>query len=124
MRHIGKLNGVVVARPDRLTEIGADLGRVNLEGRDKLEVRDVMPAETHVHQTRNLCIVGCAPIILNSLHERTHTVADTRDSHLYSHRIQSPHSPKRALGAQRTKDRVYPVPPFEILTLGSATLLG
>ena len=33
VRHIGKLNGVVVARPDRLTEIGAHLGRVDLEGR-------------------------------------------------------------------------------------------
>jgi hypothetical protein len=49
-RHVGDLDGVVLAGDDRLGQVEADLLGVDVEGGDELDVADVVVAELHVHQ--------------------------------------------------------------------------
>src|SRR3712207_8198776 len=44
---------VVLARPDRLAEVLADLRGVDVEGRRELDVADVVAAEVDVHEPRH-----------------------------------------------------------------------
>jgi hypothetical protein len=43
---VGELDGVVLATIDCLAEVVADLGGVDVKGRDKLEVADVISPKT------------------------------------------------------------------------------
>ena len=54
VRDVGELDRVVLARPDRLGEVLADLLGVDVEGRDELDVLDVVAAEVDVHEARDL----------------------------------------------------------------------
>ena len=53
LRHVGELDRVVLARPDRLGQVLADLVGVDVEGRRELDVTDVVAAEVDVHETRH-----------------------------------------------------------------------
>ena len=60
---------VVLAREDRLAQVGADLGGVDVEGGDELDVAHVVAAELRVHQARDVVgRIGVA-VVLDPLHE-------------------------------------------------------
>ena len=48
--HVGELDGVVLAGEDGLADVEADLGGVDVEGGDDLDVADVVAAEHDVHE--------------------------------------------------------------------------
>jgi hypothetical protein len=81
---VGELDGVVLARPDRLGEVLADLVGVDVEGGAELDVGDVVAAEVHVHQAGDgLTRIGVL-VELHALDQRGRAVAhaDDRDAHL------------------------------------------
>ena len=83
-RRLGELDRVVLAGPDRLAEVLADLRRVDVEGGGELDVAHVVAAEVDVHQAGDaLGGVGVA-VVVDALHERRGAVADAddRDAHL------------------------------------------
>jgi hypothetical protein len=51
-RDVGELDRVVLATLDGLAEVAADLGGVDVKGRDELDVADVIAAQDHVHEAR------------------------------------------------------------------------
>ena len=64
---------------DGLAEVEADLGGVDVEGGDELDVADVVAAEHHVHEAGDgLGRVGVA-VVLEALHQRAGAVADAGD---------------------------------------------
>ena len=66
-------------REDGLADVEADLGRVDVEGGDDLDVAHVVAAELHVHEAGDgLGRVGVA-VVLQALHQRAGAVADSRD---------------------------------------------
>ena len=60
---LGELDGVVHSPVDRLGEITAHLGRVDVKGRHELQVADVITAEFDVHQARYM-IAGLGVLVI------------------------------------------------------------
>ena len=79
VRDVGELDRVVLARPDRLGEVLADLLGVDVEGGDELDVADVIAAEVHVHQAGNLLGGVGVLVVLDALDEAVGAVADADD---------------------------------------------
>ena len=77
--HVGELDRVVLARPDRLGEVFADLLGVDVEGGDELDVADVVAAEVDVHQARNFVGRVGVLVVLDALDEGVGAVADADD---------------------------------------------
>ena len=74
-----ELDRVVLARPDRLAEVLADLRRVDVERGGELDVAHVVAAEVDVHQARDaLRAVGVA-VVVDALDEGRGAVADADD---------------------------------------------
>ncbi len=82
-RHIGNLDGVVLAGDDRLGQIASDLLRVDVERRDKLQVSNVVLAEQGVHQARYLRRRLSVAVVLDPLDEGCGAVAHTDNSDTY-----------------------------------------
>ena len=76
---VGELDRVVLARPDRLGEVLADLLGVDVEGGDELDVADVVAAEVDVHQARDLLGGVGVLVVLDALDEGVGAVADADD---------------------------------------------
>ena len=76
---VGELDRVVLARPDRLGEVLADLLGVDVEGGDELDVADVVAAEVDVHQARDLLVGVGVLVVLDALDEAVGAVADADD---------------------------------------------
>src|SRR6476660_5491422 len=79
IRHVGELDRVVLARPDRLGEVFADLLLVDVEGGDELDVADVVAAQFDVHQARNFLGRIGVLVVLDALDEGVGAVTDTDD---------------------------------------------
>ena len=79
VRHLGELDRVVLARPDRLAEVLADLLGVDVEGRRELDVADVVAAEVDVHEAGNVLVRVGVLVVLDALDEAVGAVADTDD---------------------------------------------
>ena len=77
--HVGELDRVVLARPDRLGEVLADLLGVDVEGGDELDVADVVAAEVDVHQAGDLLGRVGVLVVLDALDEGVGAVADADD---------------------------------------------
>ena len=77
--HVGELDRVVLARPDRLGEVLADLLGVDVEGGDELDVADVVAAEVDVHQARDFLGGVGVLVVLDALDEGVGAVADADD---------------------------------------------
>ena len=58
---LGEADGVVLPGEDGLGEVGADLGRVDVEGGDRLEIAHVVAAEHHVHEAGDRLVRVGAP---------------------------------------------------------------
>jgi hypothetical protein len=84
VRHVGELDRVVLAGPDRLGEVLADLVGIDVERGRELDVRDVVAAEVDVHQAGHVLGRIGVLVVLDALHERGRAVADAddRDAHL------------------------------------------
>jgi hypothetical protein len=83
LRHVGELDGVVLARPDRLGQVLADLVRVDVEGGRELDVAHVVAAQVHVHEARHALGRVRILVVLHALHERRGAVADAHDRYPY-----------------------------------------
>ena len=79
LRDVGELIRVVLAGEDRLGEVLADLVGVDVEGGGELDVADVVAAEVHVHEARDLLGGIGVLVVLDALHERARAVADADD---------------------------------------------
>src|SRR6185503_11656306 len=71
--------GVVRLRVDRLGQILADLVLVDVEGRDELDVADVVAAEVDVHQARDGVGRLRVLVVVAALDEAARAVADADD---------------------------------------------
>lgn len=69
VRNLGDLDGVVLAGPDGVREVEADLLRVDVEGGDELDVAHVVVAELDVHQTGHLAGRIGVLVVLDALHQ-------------------------------------------------------
>ncbi|GMA87098.1 hypothetical protein GCM10025868_23480 [Angustibacter aerolatus] len=78
-RHVGELDGVVLARQDRLGQVEADLLCVHVERGDELDVADVVVAELHVHQAGHGAVRVGVAVVLHALDERRGAVAGADD---------------------------------------------
>jgi hypothetical protein len=83
-RHVRELDGVVLARPDGLGQVLADLLGVHIERCDELHITDMVVAELDVHQTRHSCGRVRVLVELDALDERSGAVAHADDG--YAHR--------------------------------------
>ncbi len=86
-RHVADLDGVVLAGADGVREVEADLLGVDVERGDELHVTDVVLAELHVHQPRDLAGGVGVLVVLDTLNQRRGTVADAHDG--YANRTHS-----------------------------------
>ena len=68
-RDLGELDGVVLPTVDRLTQVVADLGRIHVEGRDELEVADVVTTQDNVHESGDIVALLCVLVIGDALNE-------------------------------------------------------
>ena len=76
---VGELDGVVLAGGDRLAEVEPDLGGVDVERGDEVDVAHVVVAEDDVHEARHvLGGVGVA-VVLDALDEAARAVPDSGD---------------------------------------------
>ena len=76
---VDELDRVVLARPDRLGEVLADLLGVDVERGRELDVADVVAAEVDVHEAGDgLVRVGVA-VVVDALDEGVGAVADADD---------------------------------------------
>ncbi len=84
VRDVGELDRVVLAGPDRLGEVLADLLLVDVERGGELDVADVVAAEVDVHEARDSAVRVGVLVVLDALHERVGAVAhaDDRNAHL------------------------------------------
>src|ERR1019366_1738563 len=82
--HLGEADRVVLAGPDRLPEVLADLLGVDVEGGGELDVAHVVAAELDMHQARNGVRRVGVVVVVDALHEGRGAVADAddRDPHL------------------------------------------
>ena len=69
VRHVGELDRVVLARPDRLGEVLADLVGVDVERGGELDVADVVAAEVDVHEARDGLVGIGVLVVLDALDE-------------------------------------------------------
>ena len=76
---LDELDRVVLAGPDRLGEVLADLVRVDVEGGRELDVADVVAAEIDVHQPGHARVGIGVLVVVDALHERVRAVADADD---------------------------------------------
>ena len=76
---LGELDRVVGPGGDRLAEVEPDLGRVDVEGGDELDVADVVPAEADVHQAGHVVAGVGVAVVLDALHEAAGAVPDAGD---------------------------------------------
>ena len=76
---LGEADGVVQAGVDRLAQVGADLGLVDVEGGHGHEVADVVAAELDVHQARDDVVGVGVAVVGDALDERAGAVADAGD---------------------------------------------
>jgi hypothetical protein len=76
---VRELDRVVLARPDRLGEVLADLVGVDVERGRELDVADVIAAEVDVHQAGDGVRRVCVAVVVDALHERVRAVADADD---------------------------------------------
>ena len=66
-RHVGDLDGVVLAREDRVGQVEADLLGVDVERGDELDVAHVVLTELDVHQTGDGRVLVGILVVLNAL---------------------------------------------------------
>ena len=79
LRDVGEADGVVGAGEDGLPDVEADLFGVDVEGRDELDVTDVVAAQHDVHEAGDgLAGLGVS-VVLDALHEAAGAVADAGD---------------------------------------------
>jgi hypothetical protein len=78
-RHVGDLDGVVLARGDGLRQVEADLLGIDVEGCDEGQVGDVVVAELDVHQAGHASRRVGVPVVLDALDQRRRAVADADD---------------------------------------------
>src|SRR5262249_37487599 len=78
-RHLGELDGVVLARADGHGQVAADLLGVHVERGDHLEVADVVRPEPDLHETGNPGSVVGVLVVLQPLHEGAGAVAHAHD---------------------------------------------
>ena len=83
VRHVGELDRVVLAGPDRLGEVLADLVRVDVERGAELDVADVVAAQVHVHEAGHGLVGVGVLVVLDALDERGGAVADADDRHAH-----------------------------------------
>jgi hypothetical protein len=81
LRHVGELHRVVLARPDRLGQVFADLVLIDVERRRELDVGDVVSADVHVHEARNRLVGVRVLVVLDALHEGRCAVAHAHNRH-------------------------------------------
>ena len=84
MRDVGELDRVVLAGPDRLRQVLADLLLVDVERGDELDVAHVVAAEIDVHEARDDVVLARVAVVLDALDQRAGAVPDSDDgdSHL------------------------------------------
>ena len=75
----GEVQRVVLAGEDRLGEVLADLLGVDVERGRELDVADVVAAEVHVHEARDLLGGVGVLVVVDALHEGGGAVADADD---------------------------------------------
>ena len=76
---LDELDRVVLARPDRLGEVLADLVGVDVECGRELDVADVVAAEVDVHEAGHALVRVGVLVVLDALHEGVGAVADADD---------------------------------------------
>jgi hypothetical protein len=77
--HVGEPDRVVRLGEDRVRDVLADLVGVDVEGRDDLDVTDVVAAELDMHQPGHLGVRVGVLVVLEPLHEGRGAVAQTHD---------------------------------------------
>ena len=78
-RHVGDVDGVVLAGDDRLGEVATDLLAVDVERGDELHVTDVVAAEVDVHQAGHPRVRVGVLVELDALDEGRGAVAHADD---------------------------------------------
>src|SRR5262249_28090082 len=78
---LDELDRVVLAGPDRLGEVLADLLAVDVEGGRELDVADVVAAQVHVHEAGDALGGIGVLVVVDALHERVRAVAHADDRH-------------------------------------------
>ena len=76
---LDELDRVVLAGPDRLGEVLADLVGVDVERGRELDVADVVAAEVDVHEARDARVRIGVLVVVDALHEGVRAVADADD---------------------------------------------
>ena len=77
--HVGEPHRVVVAGEDGLADVEADLGGVDVERGDDLDVADVVAAEDDVHEAGHGLVGVGVLVVLEALHQRAGAVPDAGD---------------------------------------------
>ena len=86
--NVRELQRVVLAGPDRIRQLHADLEGVDVERRHELEVADGVLAEAGVHEPGD-GFVGVGILVeSDALHERIGAVSDTGDGNPKAHEVQ------------------------------------
>ena len=80
LRHLGELDGVVVAGLQGLGQVDTDLVGVHVEGARDLDVGDVVAAEACVHQAGDVRAVAGVSVELHPLDESRGAVASSHES--------------------------------------------
>ena len=78
-RHVGEPDRVVRLGEDRVGDVGADLLRVDVEGRDDADVADVVAAELDVHQAGDRLVRVGVLVVLQTLDQGRGAVAQPHD---------------------------------------------
>ena len=76
---VGELDGVVLPGRDRLAEVEPDLGGVDVERGDEVDVADVVAAEHDVHEARHVLVGVGVAVVLDALDEAAGAVPDSGD---------------------------------------------
>ena len=87
--HVGELHRVVLAGEDGLADVEADLGGVDVERGDDLDVADVVPAEHDVHEARHGLVGVGVLVVLEALHQGAGAVPDAGDGETDGHGVLS-----------------------------------
>ena len=76
-------DGAVAGSAGGIRKILAHLGRIHIEGSNKLNIANMVVTELGVHEAGNFLLDRCVAVILHALDERSCTVANTNDGNLY-----------------------------------------
>ncbi len=68
--HIGKLVGVVGPGEDRVAQVLAHFGLIDVERRDEFNVAHMVAAEIDVHQARDEVVFLGVVVVLDALYQR------------------------------------------------------